>query len=122
MKQVFYPPVIGQWYGHSSGKGQLFEVIAIDDDFTIEIQLFDGNLDLLELESWLEMDLKLESAPENCLGALDVPDLDDIGGHITDTSIDDWFFPFEELVLDDDNIVMVEREANHIQWREDLLH
>lgn len=113
-------PVVGQWYRPVSAKGQLFEVIAIDDQSSsIEIQFFDGNLDELELESWLEMDVSKEDAPENWYGAIDVPELDDLGSHITDTSIDDWYSPFEEIAINDDNILVIEQDSNQISLQED---
>lgn len=123
MTQEFYPPEVGKWYRQSSGKGQLFEVIAIDNEGChIEIQFFDGNLDHLEMDIWLELEVLLEEAPENCLGAYDVPEVDDIAGHITDTTLEDWLYPFSELSLDDENIIIIEREADHISWNDDLLH
>jgi hypothetical protein len=46
-------PVIGQWYRRPGGDS--FEVVAVDpDDRTIEIQYFDGTIEELELEEWLE--------------------------------------------------------------------
>lgn len=114
-------PVVGQWYRPSSGKGQLFEVISIDESGShIEIQFFDGNLDQLELDSWLEMDISPEQAPENWYGAIDVPELDDLGSSITDTSADDWNSPFAEIALNDDNILVIERDPNQVSLAEEL--
>lgn len=113
-------PVVGQWYRPSSSKGQLFEVISIDDQYSnIEIQFFDGNIDQLELESWLEMDINLEDAPENWYGAIDVPELDDLGSSITDTSEDDWNSPFAEILINDDNILVIEQDANQVALAEE---
>jgi hypothetical protein len=113
-------PVVGQWYRPSTSKGQLFEVISIDDlDSNIEIQFFDGNIDQLEMESWLEMDISPEYAPENWFGAIDVPELDDLGSSITDTSEDDWYMPFEEIVVNDDNILVIEQDVNLVSLREE---
>jgi hypothetical protein len=44
-------PIVGDWY---SSHGQLFEVVATDDDHAvIEIQHADGSLEEMELEDWL---------------------------------------------------------------------
>ena len=56
--------------------GDRFKVVADDDD-TIEIQYFNGDLEELDKDSWWEMGLKAISAP------------------------DDWSGPFDDLVEDD---------------------
>jgi hypothetical protein len=44
-------PGIGDWYRMNSG--QLFEVVAVDDDDgTIEIQYFDGAVEEMDVEDW----------------------------------------------------------------------
>ena len=46
-------PVIGEWYRRTGGDS--FEVVAIDpDDRTIEIQYFDGTIEEIDLDEWLE--------------------------------------------------------------------
>ena len=51
-------PVIGSWYRKRGG--ETFEVVAIDPkDRTIEIQYFDGAVEELELEDWVEDDFFL---------------------------------------------------------------
>ena len=64
-------PVIGQWYRHPGGDS--FEVVAIDvDDRTIEIQYFDGTIEELELEEWLEDEIVTTEPPEDWTGSVDV--------------------------------------------------
>ena len=44
-------PGIGEWYRLNGG--QLFEVVAVDDDDgTIEIQYFDGAVEEMDVEDW----------------------------------------------------------------------
>ncbi|HUO18956.1 MAG TPA: DUF6763 family protein [Steroidobacteraceae bacterium] len=44
-------PGIGDWYRLNGG--QLFEVVAVDDDDgTIEIQYFDGTVEEMDVEDW----------------------------------------------------------------------
>ena len=64
-------PVIGQWYRRPGGDS--FEVVAVDpDDRTIEIQYFDGTIEELELEEWLEDQIEASQPPEDWTGSVDV--------------------------------------------------
>jgi hypothetical protein len=68
-------PGIGQWYRISGG--ELFEVVAFDDDDgTIDIQYFDGSLEELDREDWEseweEGQLEAAEAPEDWTGSVDV--------------------------------------------------
>jgi hypothetical protein len=64
-------PVVGDWYRRTSGDS--FEVVAIDpDDRTIEIQYFDGTIEEVELEQWLEDTIERASAPEDWTGSVDI--------------------------------------------------
>ncbi len=64
-------PVIGQWFRRSNGTR--FEVVAVDESTaTIEIQQFDGTVDEIELESWLEWVAVEISAPEDWSGSVDM--------------------------------------------------
>jgi hypothetical protein len=86
-------PICGQWYAHLD-KGQMFFVSAVDeDDGTVELQQFDGDLEEVTLEEWRQLDIELTAAPENWSGALDVGELDDLGTEVTDTTGADWSEP-----------------------------
>ena len=70
-------PVIGQWFCRP--RGPLFEVVAIDDSArTVEIQLFDGTIDEIDIERWEQLPLTEVSAPEDISGSLDM-DPEDLG-------------------------------------------
>lgn len=63
---------IGEWYRSLSGGGP-FEVVAVDtDEEVIEIQYFDGAVEEIDFESWLEMELKPVEPPEDYSGAMDI--------------------------------------------------
>ena len=62
------------WY--QTPEGERFKVVADDDD-SIEIQYFNGDVAELERESWGEMGARLISTP------------------------DDWSGPFDDLLADD---------------------
>ena len=75
-------PVIGQWFRRPNGT--LFEVVAIDeDDMTVEIQLFDGTIDEIDIERWPELLLTEVAAPEDWSGSVDMDPEDYTGskGH-----------------------------------------
>lgn len=64
-------PIVGNWYEHLD-KGQLFRVIAIDElNETVEIQYFDGDLEELDLDDWLELDIEPAEEPEDWSGPVD---------------------------------------------------
>ena len=64
-------PVIGQWFRKPDGT--LFEVVAVDEDeATVEIQLFDGTIDEIDIERWPELLLLEISAPEDWSGSVDM--------------------------------------------------
>jgi hypothetical protein len=64
-------PVIGEWYRRAGGES--FEVVAIDpDDRTIEIQYFDGTIEEIELDDWLEDAIVASEPPEDWTGSVDV--------------------------------------------------
>jgi hypothetical protein len=66
-----FAPVIGQWYRRPGGES--FEVVAIDrDDRTIEIQYFDGTVEEMELDEWIEDAIESTEPPEDWTGSLDV--------------------------------------------------
>ena len=72
-------PLVGHWYNHLD-KGDLFQVVALDaQSGTIEIQEFDGALDELDAEEWLQMDIEPAAAPEDWTGPVDELEPDDRG-------------------------------------------
>lgn len=65
------PPVVGEWY--MLPRGESFEVVAYDhEEETVEIQYFDGAVEELELETWLELDAEPIEPPEDWSGSVDI--------------------------------------------------
>ncbi|KPJ96364.1 MAG: hypothetical protein AMJ53_00935 [Gammaproteobacteria bacterium SG8_11] len=90
-------PIIDQWYAHLD-KGQRFYVTATnDEDETVEVQHFDGDIEEFSLEQWRDLEIELSEAPENWTGALDIAETDDLGTEITDTQSGDWTEPSEDF-------------------------
>jgi hypothetical protein len=98
-------PITDQWYAHLD-KGQRFYVTAIDEDNdTVEIQHFDGDIEEYSLEEWRELDIELSEEPENWTGALDIAEQDDLGTEITDTTPEDWDSPQQEFRSSDQETI-----------------
>ena len=71
-------PTIGRWYRRTNG--QLFEVVAVDDDDqTIELQFFDGTIDEVDRETWSKLLIERVAAPEDWSGSVDM-DPEDYSG------------------------------------------
>jgi len=71
-------PAIGHWYRRTNG--QLFEVVAVDeDDATIELQFFDGTIDEVDLDMWSKLLIERVAAPEDWSGSVDM-DPEDFSG------------------------------------------
>jgi hypothetical protein len=89
-------PQIGHWYAHR-GKGQLFQVVAFDeDDGLIELQDFEGDVDEVDLDTWLEMPLEPAAPPEDWRGPVEVEagEMDGDGG---DALVRDWRAPIDDI-------------------------
>ena len=88
-------PIIDQWYAHLD-KGQRFFVVAInEEENTVDIQQFDGDLQELSMNEWRDLKIELSVEAENWTGALDIAEQDDLGTGVTDTRPDDWTEPGE---------------------------
>jgi hypothetical protein len=77
-----HQPGIGAWYRFNGG--ELFEVVAIDDDDgTIDIQYFDGTVEEMDREDWEvqweDGALEAAEAPEDWSGSVDVESGDEDG-------------------------------------------
>ena len=89
-------PIIDQWYAHLD-KGQRFFVVAInEEEKTVDIQHFDGEIQELSMNEWRNLQIELSVEPENWTGALDIAEQDDLGTGVTDTRPDDWTEPGED--------------------------
>jgi hypothetical protein len=89
-------PVVSQWYRHLD-KGQQFQVTAIDEDEgTVEIQYFDGDVEALDIDNWHEFEIEPIEPPEDWTGPMDNVVRDDLGYTETDMSSADWAKPLSE--------------------------
>jgi hypothetical protein len=89
-------PVVGNWYRHAD-KGQTFRVVEVnDDEDTITVQHFDGDLEEIDEDAWFEMDLELAEEPEDWTGPVDDVETDDLGYTETGMTEPDWKAPLQE--------------------------
>lgn len=92
-----FDPLIDQWYWHRD-KGPGFYVTVIDDEErTIEVQHYDGDIEEYTFLEWRNLDIELGEEPENWTGAMDIAEQDDLGTEITDTTKADWDEPESEF-------------------------
>jgi hypothetical protein len=90
------PPIVSQWYRHRD-KGYEFQVLSIDEDeATLEVQHFDGDVEELDLDGWYELDIEPIEAPEDWTGPMDDVERDDLGYTETDMDQEDWESPLRE--------------------------
>ena len=96
MNAIVGNPRIGQWYSRGD-KGENFVVTAIDEqEGTIEIQSFDGDLDELDLSVWSALPLEFSEEPEDWTGPVEV-EPDDLGYAETAMTPTDWSEPLQPL-------------------------
>jgi hypothetical protein len=83
-------PVVGNWYQYEN-TDQRFVVVAVDEDeATIEIQNFDGDLEELDADTWYELDIEPIETPEDWTGPIDDIERDDLGYTETGMTPADW--------------------------------
>ncbi len=101
-------PIVTTWYQHLD-KGQKFQVVAVDNnENSIDIQYFDGDIEEIDIDHWYLMELEQIESPEDISGALDVSEIDDLGASITDTSPGDWDAPTQEPKLSENEGMLAE--------------
>ena len=89
-------PVVLQWYRHLD-KGQQFYVTAIDEEEgTIEIQHFDGDVEEIDFDDWHKLAIKTIEPPEYWTGPMDDVERDDLGYTETGMTPEDWAEPLGE--------------------------
>ncbi len=114
MNERVGPAEIGTWYARAD-KGEQFQVVGRDEfSRTIEIQLFDGDLDEIEEDTWNALQLERRDPPEDWTGPVEV-EADDLGYSETAMAPGDWIVPLQPLQAEgeswEDVTVEEERDA-----------
>ena len=64
-------PVVGEWYRGLDGA--LFEIVAIDAaEGAIELQHYDGTVEEIDADVWLEQEFEAALPPKDWIGSVDV--------------------------------------------------
>jgi hypothetical protein len=69
-------PKVGDWY--LDGEDRLFTVVAINDDDSVEIQLQDGSVEEMDMDTWHELGVESADEPDDWSQAFDDLEADDI--------------------------------------------
>jgi len=69
-------PTIGQWY--QDAQHRYFEVVASDED-SVEIQFYDGNIEEIDMDSWVLLSVKLAAEPNDGLSPFEELDFNEGG-------------------------------------------
>ena len=64
-------PIIGNWYENPE-TGGIFEVVAIDGDDLIALQYFDGELEEVDIETFIKSSFRTASQPEDWGGPYEI--------------------------------------------------
>ncbi len=93
---IEYEPEVGVWYRNTEDD-RLFEVVAYDvQDGTVEIQYFESEISEIDIDTWYELELIAEAAPEDWSGPFDDLISDDMG----DTEIPRQPEIWSDIVID----------------------
>lgn len=87
-------PRIGDWYRNFGGEA--FEVVALDDDDTLELQYSDGTLEEMDVETWQYLRPQPADPPEDWRGPMDISREDEQAGDLW-TETDDWMSRLERI-------------------------
>ena len=94
------PPREHDWYRDESGR--VMQVILFDeDDESVEVQLFEGEITAFDLQSWYELELEPIEPPEDWSGPFDDLVNDDMGNTDKVMRPTDWNGPADEMDQED---------------------
>ena len=66
------PPEVGCWYENTE-QGSLFEIVSLDEkEKTVAIQYFEGEIEEMELDAFMQMPLRTVEQPEDWAGPYEV--------------------------------------------------
>ena len=95
-----HKPIVNQWYRHLD-KGQRFFVTAVDEEEgTVEIQHFDGDVEEFDTSEWYQQKIEPIAQPEDWTGPVDDIERDDLGYSETDMTEEEWTEPLSERVAE----------------------
>lgn len=85
-----YDPVPGQWY-EDLDENEIFKVLVLDPDAeTVQVQYEDGDTEVIDLDTWHELDLEKATQPEGWSDDVATDDEDDEDEDWDEDEDDDW--------------------------------
>lgn len=91
-----FEPRVGDWY--ETLEGRTFEVVAVDEDEgTVEIQYFDGDVEELDVDTWSDLELQSAAEPKDWTGPFDDLERDDLGDSEAVFRPEQWGSPLDEV-------------------------
>jgi hypothetical protein len=97
-------PEVGSWY-EDAELGRVFEVVSLDeDDNSVAIQYFEGEIEALELDAFLQMPLRTIEQPEDWSGPFELDREDRYESDFADSFEE----PDELLMLDGEGGMHIE--------------
>ncbi len=95
MSRLIQEVRVGDWF-RMPGGAPPFEVVALDvDSETIDIQYFDGTIEEIDFDSWVEMELIPCEQPEDSIASMDM-EREDVGSG-SDTQYEHLSSPLDDL-------------------------
>ena len=92
---------VDDWY-EDAEDGRSFRIVAVDeDDGTIEVQYFDGDVEEFDKDTWYQMNLTKIAEPEDWSGPFDDLETDDMGETYRAKRPEDWNGPADEMDYED---------------------
>ena len=96
----FQKPLVDNWY--EDNRQRRFVIVAMDEDEgTIELQNFDGEVEEVDLENWYQLQPQQIAPPEDWSGPFDDLVRDDFGDTERPRHPEDWNGPADEMELQD---------------------
>ena len=90
-------PRVDDWY-EDAEDGRSFRIVAIDEDEgTIEVQYFDGDVEEFDIDTWYQMNLTRVAEPEDWSGPFDDLEADDLSETYRPIRPEDWNGPADEM-------------------------
>ena len=90
-------PAVSSWYRDKETE-RVFEIVALDeDDGTIEIQYFEGEIEELDIDNWYDLSLDTIAAPEDWSGPYDDLVPDDFGDTEEPIHPETWASPLDDI-------------------------
>lgn len=102
-------PEVGCWY-EDAELGRVFEVVSLDEgENAVAIQYFEGEIEALEVDAFMQMPLRIVDQPEDWSGPFEVDREDRF-----ESDFDNWSEEPDELrMLDGDGGMHIEEEGEY---------